>query len=182
MLDEQAIMQLVENASPFYLKMATAICRSARMPEEVDDAKQIARIELWKFAQRWDPELNGDFSKAALLRVRGAVIDHLRRTGSRNRTSFEFHNHISLSFKLKGKERMHDVLVAPDPHYALDIPKSWQDLLTPRELQAFKLWIFEDLYMKEIGAAMGVNESRASQLVNKASARLRAAFAEKQAA
>jgi RNA polymerase sigma factor for flagellar operon FliA len=50
--------------------------------------------------------------------------------------------------------------------------------LPPKERQVLTLYYFEELTMKEVGAVLGVGESRVSQIHSMAVIRLRARIAE----
>jgi RNA polymerase sigma factor for flagellar operon FliA len=73
-----------------------------------------------------------------------------------------------------GEERIHASRLSDDPHFRLErkelIGLIWQAARSlPERLQlALRLYYVEEMTMKEVGAALDVNEARVSQLLSKA--------------
>lgn len=61
-------------------RVAGSIAR--RLPGHVDrdDLQQAARMGLWQQAETYDPEAGASFTTFAYPRVRGAVLDHVRKS------------------------------------------------------------------------------------------------------
>ena len=194
----------------------------ARLPAsvQVDDLIQAGMLGLLEAARRYDPAQGASFATFAEPRIRGAMLDEIRKGDwtprSVHRKAREVTAAIHAVETATGREAQdrdiaeqmgvslteyHEALTdlrgqrllsldeseihrvpAPggDPSEAvgrdslLKLLASAIDLLPEREKLVLSLYYDEELHLKEIGAVLGVSESRVSQLHGQALARLRA--------
>lgn len=203
----------------------------ARLPAsvQVDDLIQAGMLGLLEAARRYDPAQGASFPTFAEPRIRGAMLDEIRKgdwtprsvhrkarevtaaihavetaTGREAKDReiaehlgiplAEYHETLSdlrgqklLSLDEPGSDDDSEVerIPAPggDPFEAAhreSMLKSLTaaiDLLPEREKLVLSLYYDEELHLKEIGAVLGVSESRVSQLHSQALARLRSRVA-----
>jgi len=206
---------------------------SARLPPSVlvDDLIQAGLIGLMDAASHYDPGQGASFETYASIRIRGSMLDELRRNDwapksvhRRSRdmldavkrvesrtgrdatpqevadqmdiTIEEYHQRVLetntcrvLNFAEVGYEDQVFSDTVEDPkirgplgglqreefrEYLVDAIK----LLPEREQLIVTLYYDEELNLKEIGSVMGVSESRVSQLMGQAHARIRKTMAE----
>lgn len=199
----------------------------ARLPAsvQVEDLIQAGLLGLLEAARRYDPTQGANFSTFAEPRIRGAMLDEMRKGDwtprSVHRKAREVAaaiREVEMSTGREAQEReiaaqlgislveYHDILLdlrgqklasldeinandesevqrlpAPDsdPTETLhqeDMSRLLAaaiDLLPERERLVLSLYYNEELHLKEIGAVLGVSESRVSQLHSQALARLR---------
>jgi len=204
----------------------------ARLPAsvQVDDLIQSGMLGLLDAARRYDPAQCVTFATFAEPRIRGAMLDEIRKgdwtprsvhrkgrqvsaaiqavetaTGREARdrdiaeqlgvTLPEYHEMLGdlrgqklLSLDEAGPddESVAESVPAPDGDPADLVDRSHLlaqlagaiDRLPERERLVLSLYYDEELHLKEIGAVLGVSESRVSQLHGQALARLRARFAD----
>jgi len=152
-----------------------------RLPSqiELEELKSAGHLGLVKAADSFDPSRGVQFNTYAEPRIRGAMIDGLRALASGyrdHRKGFKFISvlteslsHISAeSLRVNAQKdgaRAHDAfLKSPDFYIAQ---------LTAREQQVVVAYFCEEKSLKEIGAQLGVTESRASQIKSGAVNKLR---------
>lgn len=144
-----------------------------RVPRAVgmDELVSAGTMGLIEASASFDPERGTVFRTHADRRIRGAMQDHLRIAGWRPRGPRR---------REEGLEAVLDAPSrAPGPLEAavrLDTARAVRGLLSPlaqRTRAALVAYHAYDHSLKEIGAALGVSESRACQLVKQGLARLR---------
>lgn len=189
---------------------------------EVDELIQVGMMGLLEATQTYDPSKGIDFDNFAHARVRGAMIDEVRRLSALPRSAVAFNrqvseatqalanrlgrrpndrelaDHMGMSIEDYHKERgqarlfethsmedmAEEVLSMPDtamqrPDEAveeaqfMDAVTSAIDSLPERERLIMSLYYVEELNLKEIGAVLGVSESRVSQLLSAVVKKLR---------
>lgn len=203
----------------------------ARLPAsvQVDDLIQAGMLGLLEAAQRYDPAQGANFATFAEPRIRGAMLDEIRKGDWTPRsvhrkartitaaihavetaTGREAHDrdiaeHLGVSLAeyhdmladLRGQKLLSLDEAGPDeetearrvpaahgdPAEAIHRDSLFKllalaiDQLPEREKLVLSLYYDEELHLKEIGAVLGVSESRVSQLHSQALARLRARVA-----
>ena len=123
---------------------------------------------LWEALPKWDPEKSQ--SSYLYMRVYGALVDELRSVSSRRRKDEAIYG-----TELETSWPEFEESVQPESETALLIADLNRVMtkLSPREQLLFRLYIWEDMNLKEIGAVLKVNESRACQLKQRAISKLR---------
>ncbi|HHW76420.1 MAG TPA: RNA polymerase sigma factor FliA [Xanthomonadaceae bacterium] len=203
----------------------------ARLPAsvQVDDLIQAGMLGLLEAARRYDPAQGANFATFAEPRIRGAMLDEIRKgdwtprsvhrkarevatairavetaTGREARDQdiaaqlgiglSDYHDTLAdlrgqklLSLDEAGEDDEHEARRVPAPNgdpaetvnreHLLGQLARAIDLLPERERLVLSLYYDEELHLREIGAVLGVSESRVSQLHGQALARLRARFA-----
>ena len=202
----------------------------ARMPScvQLEDLQQAGMVGLLEAARKYDPSQGASFETYAGIRIRGAIVDEIRRGDwaprsvyrnsrriaevinqlenqfGREATEQEIAEALSVSAEEYRKMRQDTLctkLFSLDEHYGdeeytLEIPDEGSTFNTPHEdlqqaslkqrlIDSIKslperdqlvlaLYYDEELNLKEIGAVLGVSESRVSQIHSQAAMRLRA--------
>ena len=149
---------------------------------DADDIASAAYLGLIDAVDRFEPGRGVPFEAYAALRIRGSIIDELRRVNERGRSAEELPRAVSL-----------DGLVEDDwTHFlasddGVDAKFDHEDLcgrvqgaiatLPPRQREVLARYYADSLTLREAGARMGVSEARACQLHGRAIANLRRALA-----
>lgn len=220
---------LIARCAPLVKRIAYHLL--ARLPAsvQVDDLIQAGMLGLLEATRRYDPTQGANFTTFAEPRIRGAMLDEIRKgdwtprsvhrkarevtaaihaveTASgreaRDRdvaerlgmTLAEYHETLAdlrgqklLSLDEPGADQENEAERIPAPNAdpaeavnrdsLLKLLASAIDLLPEREKLVLSLYYDEELHLKEIGAVLGVSESRVSQLHSQALARLKARVA-----
>jgi len=157
---------------------------SKRLPHHIDprDLEQDARIGLMDAAAKFDASRRVSFGAYARRRIGGAIIDGLRRTDHLSRDARAKHraegsDAPAAPLHLDGGDEIPGVLLSPEHHAVASernrviedavatLPRRWRIVL--------RSYYHAGRTMREIGAGMGVNESRVSQIHKSALRRLR---------
>ncbi|MCH8496898.1 MAG: RNA polymerase sigma factor FliA [Marinobacter sp.] len=227
---EQGLQQLVEQQAPLVKRIALHLM--ARLPDSVllDDLIQAGMIGLLEAARKYDATKGASFETYAGIRIRGAIVDEIRKGDWVPRSVHRNARRVSEAIRAvegrTGREAQdHEVaneLDMPlDEYYACvsdassgrlfsleelnesgELPISPEDMsdqsplhelaeenfrrnlagaideLPEREKLVLSLYYQEELNLKEIGAVLGVSESRVSQIHSQAAMRLRARLTE----
>lgn len=186
------VTALVEDNRAWALTIARGIMQGRTDWRWRADAESAALYGLWQAARRWNG--TGDFRAWAAMRVRGAVADALRQLTRRSRqrvtceckgtdldcricngTGHPFPVPNESLDILETQDHM-PVLASPEPDEdcSADIRQLALVTLTGQQLQVVLLILDGDRY-RTIASALGVSESRISQIMKAAAARLRLA-------
>jgi RNA polymerase sigma factor for flagellar operon FliA len=216
--------QLIEEHAPLVKKIALHLL--ARLPASVqlEDLMQAGMIGLLEAAQRYSATRGATFETYAGIRIRGAMVDEIRKGDWVPRSIHRNARRISGAIKViedrEGREAQdHEVALELDMslseyHSSLSDANSGRlfsldelnesgelpieeletsdnpldglasdafrrhlaeaiDDLPEREKLVLSLYYQEELNLKEIGAVIGVSESRVSQIHSQAALRLR---------
>ncbi|MEQ5834367.1 RNA polymerase sigma factor FliA [Marinobacter sp. NFXS9] len=217
--------QLVEDHAPLVKKIALHVL--ARLPASVqlEDLMQAGMIGLLEAAQKYDAGKGASFETYAGIRIRGAIVDEIRKGDWVPRSVHRNSRRIAQAIKAvedrTGREAQdHEVadeldMTLPEYHacladsnsgrlFSLDelnesgelpidneeaVPdRPFEELsaagfqrslaeaiaaLPEREKLVLSLYYQEELNLKEIGAVIGVSESRVSQIHSQAALRLK---------
>lgn len=179
-----------------YAPMATSVARRMRVPTGAlvgrDDIESAALIGLIDAVDRYDPARGVPFEGYAGLRIRGAVLDELRRVddhtrGERRRARIDVAD-TEPEIGAYGLTMSLDLLLeSGDRDWAADDETTdryeSQDLrmrvesalkcLPPRQREVLARYYGEALTLRESAQKMGISEARACQLHGRAIQNLR---------
>ena len=213
----------VDVSHKFGLVKKIALYLKARVPDfiEVEDMIQIGMLGLLEASQSFDPSIGVSFDEYAKRRIKGSILDEVRKASSMSRLAVknnreyssakmsltnslgrepsnqEVAEFLGLTISELERKRSHAnqfnlVQIdeseetesgfedqAANPLLSLE-DSELSDRLTneiskldDRSKLIISLYYVEELNMKEIGAVIGVNESRVSQLLSGTAAKLR---------
>jgi len=169
-----------------YLPLARALARRIRLVNtplaDDDDLASAAVLGLIDAVDRFEPGRGTPFEAYASLRIRGAIIDELRRTGERTRSAVEATPRV-LSLDGLIEDEWTAFLATDDE---VDARFEAEDLrgrvegalgsLPPRQREVLARYYAESMTLREAGAQMGISEARACQLHGRAIFNLRRAL------
>ncbi|HEY6204176.1 MAG TPA: sigma-70 family RNA polymerase sigma factor, partial [Candidatus Limnocylindria bacterium] len=149
---------------------------SAASLADRDDAASAAMIGLIGAVDRFDPRRGVPFEAYAALRIRGAIVDELRRVDERGRADRRREGAelaVSLDYLM---EKGAHVGPAVDDGFTEryeqeDLKTRVQDALgrlPARQREVIARYYGDELTLRETGAKMGVSEARACQLHGRA--------------
>ena len=168
-----------------YSDLAIGISRCMRIPPtslaDRDDVASAAMIGLIAAVDRFDHRRGVPFEAYASLRIRGAVVDELRRVDERGRADRRPEGAaLAISLDALLESGMHQGPVVDDGfserHEQEDLKTRIQDALgrlPARQREVIARYYGDELTLREAGAKMGVSEARACQLHGRAIQNLR---------
>lgn len=178
-----------------YAPLATSVARRMRVPTGAvtgqDDIESAAIVGLIDAVDRYDPDRGIPFEGYAGLRIRGAVLDELRRVDERTRDERRkaranvddvepgigaFASTISLDMLLETGDRDWAAEDEPDRYEHQDLRmrvESALDCLPPRQRELLARYYGDSLTLRESALRMGISEARACQLHGRAILNLR---------
>ncbi len=201
----------------------TALHLKARLPDhvELEELIQIGMLGLLEAAKSFDPTQGADLGTFASKRIRGAILDEVRRRSPLSRTdsshvkaeeqaierifsktgkppsASEIAEELDTSVEEYQRQRgraqnyrttsideleetgQASMVVDTNPEYEVesDEAKDWLTVeignLPEREQLVLSLYYNDEMNLKEIGAIIGVSESRVSQILSKVVEKLR---------
>ncbi len=182
--DAQSRSLLIER----YLPLAKGLSRRVRTTEtpvtDGDDMASAAFLGLIDAVDRFEPGRGVPFEAYARLRIRGAMIDELRRTSERSRTATPEQQPRMMSLDGILDDGRSDMLPVGDG--GLDDGFEEEDLrgrvqvaldtLPVRQREVLTHYYKDELTLRQAGAQMGISEARACQLRGRAIVNLRRAL------
>jgi RNA polymerase sigma factor for flagellar operon FliA len=168
-----------------YSDLAIGIARCMRIPQaslaDRDDLASAAMIGLIGAVDRFDPRRGVPFEAYAALRIRGAVVDELRRVDERGRADRRSEEtEVAVSLDVLLEKGMHQGPAVDDGfnerYDQEDLRTRVQNALgrlPARQREVIKRYYGDELTLRETGAKMGVSEARACQLHGRAIQSLR---------
>jgi RNA polymerase sigma factor for flagellar operon FliA len=146
-----------------------------------DDVASAAMIGLIAAVDRFDHRRGVPFEAYASLRIRGAVVDELRRVDERGRADRRSETAaLAVSLDALLESGAHQGPVVDDGfserHEQEDLTTRIQDALgrlPARQREVIARYYGDELTLREAGAKMGVSEARACQLHGRAIQNLR---------
>jgi RNA polymerase sigma factor for flagellar operon FliA len=171
-----------------YMPLARGLARRRRLVDtplaDEDDLASAAFLGLIDAVDRFEPGRGVPFEAYASLRIRGAIIDELRRIDERGRSvSAETQPRAVSLDGLVEEEWRHFLSTADD---TVDEKFEHEDLrgrvqaalggLPPRQREVLARYYSDALTLREAGQRMGVSEARACQLHGRAITNLRRAL------
>jgi len=179
-----------------YVPLATSVARRMRVPTGAlmgrDDVESAAQVGLIDAVDRYDPDRGVPFEGYAGLRIRGAILDELRRLDDRSRGDRQRARNAAEDTEPEigayGATLSLDlILESGDRDWAADDEEAEryerQDLrsrvenalddLPPRQREVLARYYGESLTLRESAVKMGISEARACQLHGRAIQNLR---------
>jgi RNA polymerase sigma factor (sigma-70 family) len=158
--------RMIDGAMVYYSAVVHSIAINYGMLHIEEDLEQEARVALWLFSLVWDETLNNNFQKASYQRVKGAVMDYVRRAGYGRRSQCSARM-ISLGTDLclrllPGIPSHLEFLLETE---SKRMPIGWDALLSVRERNIVLMRFVGDQTVKAVGDAMGITQSRVSQIL-----------------
>lgn len=171
-----------------YLPLAREVARHAHVGwsavADGDDLASAAFLGLIDAVDRFQPDRGVPFEAYARLRIRGAIIDELRRLDERGRSAeTDRPRAVSLdglvedewqAFLAHADDAIDDAFEREDLRGRVERAL---DMLPPRQREVLARYYGDELTLREAGARMGVSEARACQLHGRAIDNLRRALA-----
>jgi RNA polymerase sigma factor for flagellar operon FliA len=179
-----------------YAPLATSVARRMRVPTGAimgrDDVESAALIGLIDAVDRYDPERGIPFEGYAGLRIRGAVLDELRRLDDHTRAERQRARTVVADAEPEigaygGTLSLDMLLEAGDRDWAAedDTTDRYEDqdlrarvesalnCLPPRQREVLARYYGDSLTLRESALRMGISEARACQLHGRAIVNLR---------
>ena len=222
--EQDSESQSIDISRKIELVKKIALYLKARVPDyfEAEDLIQIGMIGLIEASRNFDPSIGVSFDEYAKRRIKGAILDEVRKASSLSRlavknnreyssaknsltnslgrqpTNVEIADYLDVSISELEHKRSHsnqfnlvqldnDLIEADgafedqqsNPMLSIEQAELSDRLtneiskLDERSKLIISLYYVEELNMKEIGAVIGVNESRVSQLLSATALKLR---------
>jgi RNA polymerase sigma factor for flagellar operon FliA len=149
---------------------------------ELDDLVQVGMIALDGAIRDYIPEPGAKFETYASLRIRGAILDELRRNDPLTRAQRKTGDDVFLNSLEDSLEVFELAEPGLGPLGELEDKRRAQALareirnLRPRERYVMELHYDHDMKLKEIGVILGVSESRVCQMIRDITVKLRKAL------
>lgn len=112
--DSQAVLDLVEGALDLVEAIARHLHRTVGSPVSLDDLVGVGRMGLLDAARRYDPTRGVPFRAFAAHRIRGAVLDGMRRMGHAPRRAYARIRGLEAASRVS-EAALEDLAVAPPP-------------------------------------------------------------------
>lgn len=146
-----------------------ALLLKSRMPwAELDELLQWGAVGMMEAMQRFDPSHGVSFQGFAARRIRGAMIDGLRREGARRRGQVVFEPADVEAAAVESGTAPADplsLLAAADTRLLLVAALK---ALPKLEYRVLALHFFDDMNNREIAAILGMSEGHASRIRKRA--------------
>lgn len=181
--DVESRAQLIER----YVPLARTCARRVRIESAMldgDDLFSAALLGLIDAVDRFEPDRGVPFEAYASLRIRGSIVDELRRADERGRGIRSEDMPKAISLDLLIEDEWQAFLGSADD--AIDEAFEREDLrgrlsgalegLPPRQREVLARYYGDDLTLREAGVKMGISEARACQLHGRAIFNLRRAL------
>lgn len=168
--DHSARDTLVRAYAPLVESVLVAVSRSLPAHVDRDDLRACGMMGLLAALDRYDPARGAAFATFARPRVRGAMLDHVRRLAPSGRTTIVTHDPTPLidtadPAHVCNRREEHRMLRAA----LADLEQRDQDIVRLRHVENWSL--------RRIARHLNLSESRVSRLHARALERLGAAFA-----
>ena len=162
--DDGALSALYGN----WIKL-TALMLKARMPwADVDELLQLGAIGMMEALQRFDSSRGIEFQAFCARRIRGAMIDGLRKEGAVHRGETVFDDETvdmaAVSSGTSPEDPLSQLSRAEDKKLIVDALLQ----LPPLEYRVLALHFYEDMNNREIAAILNISEGYASRIRKRA--------------
>jgi len=176
--------ELVLSVIPLTMRMARHIARHGAVMDR-DDLFSEGMLGAIHAAERWDPDAGVPFIGYAARRIRGAMIDALRRADWRPTSQYLAGNATKSLVSLEAADDVGAFDALADPHIHVDTDVADQvtvqallDQLPTRDRFVIEAYYFNGWLAREIGDLLDVTESRVIQILRSIRTRLAAALTE----
>lgn len=147
----------------------TALMLKARMPwADLDELLQLGAVGMLEALQRFDSTRGIDFQAFCARRIRGAMIDGLRREGAIQRGETVFDTEVVEVAAMQAGDSPEDPLLqlsrADDKKQIAAALKT----LPALEYRVLALHFYEDMNNREIAAILNISEGYASRIRKRA--------------
>lgn len=179
----EARERLILEYAPFARRLVARMSVAQRSVAQREDLVSVGVIGMIQAVDRYDPDKRVPFEAFAAVRVRGAVIDELRRLSvvSRDRDVPGLPPALSIdTLVAEGLEPCDEDAGLIDPLLDADLREDLAaslQTLPSRERFVLHAYYIERRRMCEIGKDLGLTEARVSQIHSQAVGRLRRALA-----
>jgi RNA polymerase sporulation-specific sigma factor len=147
----------------------TALMLKARMPwAELDELLQWGAIGMLEATRRFDRSIGIDFQAFAARRIRGAMIDGLRREGALRRGESLFEPDVVDSAALKDGSSPEDPLAQLMRSDNRVLLVEALKKLPPLEYRVIALHFYDEMNNREIAAILEISEGYASRIRKRA--------------
>jgi RNA polymerase sigma factor for flagellar operon FliA len=147
----------------------TALLLKSRMPwAELDELLQWGAIGMLEATKRFDGSLGIEFQAFAARRIRGAMIDGLRKEGALRRGESLFDPDVVDSAALKGGTSPEDPLAQLMRSDNRTTLVEALGLLPPLEYKVIALHFYDEMNNREIAAILDISEGYASRIRKRA--------------
>jgi RNA polymerase sigma factor for flagellar operon FliA len=188
--DATARCALIERFAPLAARIARGMNVPVGAVAGVDDLESAALIGLIDAVDRFEPARGVPFEGYASLRIRGAVLDEVRRVDDLGRadrrreraaaaqgeTGF-YHRAVSLDELIErgyhGGAEQDEVAERYEAEDLRMRVRSAMTCLPPRQREVLERYYGQSLTLREAGVRMGISEARACQLHGRAIQNLR---------
>ena len=183
MNDTATIDGLIRSVWGFIKKTASKLCGNTHSMRQknYEDLVAAGLQGAWESARKFDPSKGFEFLSFAHLRIRGAMVDWIRSTGGLNRKGKAKQNatpELLLSDVTKAIEsrlahRSGDELISDELAIAKTVRSQMDDndwfrtvirSIPDQHAWVVKLYYRDGMTMRGIGKAIGLSESRVSQV------------------
>jgi RNA polymerase sigma factor for flagellar operon FliA len=156
--------QLVVDFMPFAEKLARQKSQNTPKFIEFDELRSAAYYGLIKAVDKFNPELDVSFSTYAYIRIVGAMKDWLRQLSWGGRTNFV--KLASLDDENENGECLADMIPDEEEIYSPDFFDVVTRNMDDMSKRIVIMYYIRDLTLKQIGAELGVSESRVCQIMS----------------
>jgi RNA polymerase sigma factor for flagellar operon FliA len=171
-----------------HITLARNLARRVRLVDtplaDADDLASAAFLGLIDAVDRFEPGRGVPFEAYASFRIRGAIIDEVRRTDERGRSAAASMVPAAISLDGLVEDEWRQFLATPDD--GVDQKFENEDLrgrvegalrdLPPRQREVLARYYADALTLRQAGQRMGISEARACQLHGRAITNLRRAL------
>jgi RNA polymerase sigma factor for flagellar operon FliA len=188
--DATARCALIERFAPLAARIAHGMNVPVGAVAGVDDLESAALIGLIDAVDRFEPARGVPFEGYASLRIRGAVLDEVRRVDDLGRADRRreraaaaqgetgvYHRTVSLDELIErgyhGGAEQDEVAERYEAEDLRMRVRSAMTCLPPRQREVLERYYGQSLTLREAGVRMGISEARACQLHGRAIQNLR---------
>ena len=160
---------------PMIERLAGAYCAKCPYAIEFDDCRSIGILAMARLLERMSPD-DPNFEGAAVLRIRGAFIDHVRKSTQYRRMGENVPvttlNNELYSKEIAGLECGSDTRGSAVIDDLKTVVRKSLGILSERQRKAVEMSYFLDYQQKDIAKALGISRTMISFILTAARKRL----------